>query len=51
MIQSAGRIDRRNTPYTDLYYYHIRSSSSIDLSIARALKQKKDFNAHNFIKI
>ena len=48
MVQSAGRIDRLNTPYSDLYYYHIRSNSSIDLSIMRALKRKKNFNARSF---
>ena len=48
MVQSAGRIDRLNTPYSDLYYYHIRSNSSIDLSIMRALKKKKNFNARSF---
>ena len=42
MTQSAGRIDRLNTPYQDLYYYHIRSNSSIDISIMRALQKKKN---------
>ena len=44
MTQAAGRIDRLNTPYTDLYYYHLKSRSGIDLAISRALKQKKKFN-------
>ena len=44
MLQSAGRIDRLNTPFTDLYYYHIRSRSGIDLAISKALKEKKNFN-------
>lgn len=44
MEQSAGRIDRLNTPYTDLYYYHLMSRSSIDLAISRSLKAKKNFN-------
>lgn len=48
MIQSAGRIDRLNTSYKDLYYYHLMSKSSIDLAISRALKKKKDFNANKF---
>lgn len=42
--QACGRIDRLNTPYTDLYYYHIRSHSSIDAAISKAIKDKKNFN-------
>lgn len=41
--QSAGRIDRLNTPYSDLFYYYIRSNSPIDLAIEKALKAKKKF--------
>lgn len=44
MVQSAGRIDRLNTTYKDLYYYHIKSHSGIDHGITRALKNKKKFN-------
>ena len=44
MTQAAGRIDRLNTPYKDLYYYHIKSRSGIDLAISKALKEKKNFN-------
>lgn len=50
MIQSAGRIDRMNTPFSNLYYYHIRTKSPIDMAIKRALDQKKSFNASNFIR-
>lgn len=49
MQQSAGRIDRLNTPYTDLYYYHLKSRSGIDLAISRALKNKKKFNETRFV--
>lgn len=50
MQQSAGRIDRLNTPYRDLYYYHLKSRSGIDLAISRALKDKKDFNESRYVK-
>ena len=48
LVQSKGRIDRLNTPYKDLYYYHIRSRSGIDLAITRALNSKKKFNETGF---
>lgn len=50
MVQSSGRIDRLNTPFTDLYYYHLKSRSGIDLAISRALKSKKKFNETRFVK-
>ena len=49
MHQSAGRIDRLNTPFTDLYYYHLKTRSGIDLAIAKALKEKRKFNESGFI--
>ena len=48
MVQAAGRIDRRNTPYVDLYYYHLKSTSKIDNVIAKALKSKKQFSEKGF---
>lgn len=48
-IQAEGRNDRRNTPYKDLYYYQFKSSAPIDIAIARALREKQDFNEKNFI--
>lgn len=44
MIQCCGRIDRLNTSYVDLYYYHLKSKAPIDLAISRALERKEDFN-------
>lgn len=46
--QASGRIDRLNTPYTDLYFYSLKSSSPIDTAIARALGQKRNFNQKSF---
>lgn len=50
MVQSSGRIDRLNTPYSDLYYYHLKSKSSIDIAIGKALSEKKKFNEGKFAK-
>lgn len=49
MQQSAGRIDRLNTPFRDLYYYHLKSRSGIDLAISRALHEKRNFNEGKFV--
>lgn len=46
--QSQGRIDRRNTPFTDLYYYIFRSSAFIDQSIWKSLRNKKNFNESSY---
>ena len=51
MVQSAGRIDRMNTPFTDLYYYRLRSNSPIDIAISRALRKKQNFNENKFCSI
>lgn len=48
--QAAGRIDRRNTGYKDLYYYHLKSRSGIDLAISQAIRDKKIFNERKFTK-
>lgn len=47
--QASGRIDRLNTPFLDLYFYHLKSRSGIDLAISRALSQKKNFNERDFV--
>ena len=49
MQQAAGRIDRLNTPFKELYYYHLKSRSGIDLAISRALKEKRNFNEGKFM--
>ena len=46
--QAAGRIDRRNTPFSDLYYYYFYSNSSIDKSILKSLESKKNFNEKKY---
>ena len=49
MQQAAGRIDRLNTRFVDLYYYHLKSRSGIDLAISRALSQKRNFNEGKYV--
>lgn len=49
MIQACGRIDRLNSPYKDLYYYHLRSESSIDYAILKSIKMKTNFNEATFL--
>lgn len=46
--QAKGRIDRLNTPFTDLYYYILRSGSAIDQAIKKSLAQKKNFNEGSY---
>ena len=46
--QASGRIDRLNTPFVDLYFYHLKSHAGIDLAISRALNDKKNFNEKAF---
>ena len=50
VTQAAGRIDRLNTRFVNLYYYHFKSKSSIDLAISKALNEKRQFNESRFIK-
>jgi hypothetical protein len=50
MQQSSGRIDRLNTPFKHLFYYHLKSRSGIDLAISNALRDKKKFNESRWVK-
>ena len=50
MQQSSGRIDRLNTPYKDLYYYHLKTRSGIDLAISKALREKRNFNESRYVE-
>ena len=50
VTQAAGRIDRLNSPFRDLYYYHLKTKSGIDLAIGKALKEKKLFNETKWVK-
>lgn len=48
--QAMGRIDRFNTPFTDLYYYVFKSDSLIDKAIYKANRLKKTFNERGFMR-
>lgn len=50
LAQASGRIDRLNTPFRDLYYYHLKTRSGIDLAISKALSEKKQFNEARWVK-
>lgn len=50
-IQAAGRIDRNNTEFTDLYYYYLRSVAPIDLAIHKCFRNKQNFNESRFLNV
>lgn len=43
-VQSQGRIDRIDSPFTKLYYYILTSDAPIDIAVRKALSEKKSFN-------
>jgi hypothetical protein len=49
--QAHGRIDRLNTPFTNLYYYVLKSKSVMDMAVWRSLREKKSFNERKFVDI
>lgn len=49
LVQATGRVDRLNTKFIDLYYYHLKSRSGIDLAISKALREKKKFNEQRWV--
>lgn len=46
--QCKGRIDRLDTPFTDLYYYTLNAGSSVEAAIRKALREKRNFNERDF---
>ena len=50
MTQASGRIDRMNTEFRNLYYYHLRSEAPIDQGILSSLKVKTTFNEVKFLR-
>lgn len=49
-MQSQGRIDRLDTPYTLLYYYVFMSNSVIDKAILNSRRHKKTFNERAYAR-
>lgn len=49
LAQASGRTDRLNTPFRDLYYFHLKSRSGIDMAISRAISEKKKFNETKWV--
>jgi hypothetical protein len=47
--QAKGRIDRLNTPFNDLHYYILKSTSFFDTMVWKALRSKRNFNERELI--
>jgi len=48
--QAHGRIDRLNTPFSELLYWQLLSDSSIDRAVQASLRLKKSFNEVKFAR-
>jgi len=46
--QAHGRIDRLNTPFSDLYYHVLLSKTFIDSAISKTLAKKRSFNERDY---
>jgi hypothetical protein len=46
--QAQGRIDRLNTPFTNLHYFVLATDSLIDKAIRKNLRNKREFNEKAF---
>lgn len=47
--QAQGRIDRINTPFTNLYYYVLMSDAPVERGIWKAIQEQKNFDEQKFI--
>jgi superfamily II DNA or RNA helicase len=50
LVQSAGRIDRMNTSFMHLYYYHLISVAPIEAAIQTSLEHKENFNEKRWLE-
>jgi hypothetical protein len=50
MEQAKGRIDRLNTPFTELKYFTLLAQNVIDRAVKNAQEEKRNFNENKFMK-